>query len=236
MTVHGKPAGKRTPIREAAEPARLVGARAKSMRHVGSAEATDSELAARSKLARALYRRSVGQFRASLAAMSMDEMLSAVEAKTPAETIVRVISSAPDAGLPAESAWTRALARGAERKQELIERAGGCLLPVEVARRLEISPQAVKQRIERRALLGVRTSGGRWGIPARQFGPDGEVRAGIAQVLKSAPDVDAWVILSLLVEPDPASKGRLMMERLDERDVLRGMVERLRTYGEHSAA
>ena len=196
----------------------------------------DSDGVARSRIARALYKRSLGQFRASLGAMSLDELLAAVEAKTPAETIVRVISSAPEAGLPLESAWTRALARGAERKQEILGRVGGCLTPAEVAERLRITPQAVKQRIDRRTLLAVRLSGNRWGIPARQFGPDGLVRQGMAEVLKAVPQMDGWLLLSVLSEPAPAAGGALLMDAVGDEGMRAGLIARLRTYGEHAAA
>lgn len=198
--------------------------------------ARDPEGVARSRIARALYKRSLGQSRASLGAMSLDELLAAVEAKTPAETIVRVISSAPEAGLPLESAWTRALARGAERKQEILGRVGGCLTPADVAERLEITPQAVKQRIDRRTLLAVRLSGNRWGIPARQFGPDGHVRQGMAEVLKAVPQMDGWLLLSVLSEPSPAPGGALLMDGVDDEGTRAGLIARLRTYGEHAAA
>jgi hypothetical protein len=196
----------------------------------------DSDAAVRSKLARALYRRSASQFRAALGAMTLDDLMAAVEAKTPAETIVRVLSAAPEGGLSAESAWTRALARGAERKQEILGRGGGYLLPSEVARRLGITTQAVKQRIGRGMLLAVRLSGSRWGIPARQFGADGNVRKGIAEVLRAVPEVDAWVVLSVLSEPAEGAEGPLLMERLDDASVLAGAIDRLRTYGEHVAS
>jgi hypothetical protein len=203
---------------------------------VGKMTESDVEASARSKLARALYRRSAGQFRASLKAMSLDDMMAAVEARTPAETIVRVLSAAPHAGLATESAWTRALARGAERKQEILARAGGCLSVAEVAQRLAITPQAVKQRIGRRVLLAVRLAGNQWGIPARQLAADGSVRAGIAQVLKAAAGVDPWIVLSILTEPADGSGGGLLIDRLSDAAVRAGVVARLRTYGEQAAS
>lgn len=206
------------------------------MRKNEGTSGTDVEAGARSKLARALYRRSARQFRASLKAMSLDDMMAAVEAQTPAETIVRVLAAAPEAGLASESAWTRALARGAERKQEILGRIGGCHSVPQVAARLGITPQAVKQRIGRRVLLAVRLAGNQWGIVARQFALDGSVRTGIAEVLKAAPGVDPWVVLSILAAPAEDGDGPPLIDRLDDPAVRAGVIGRLRTYGEHVAS
>jgi hypothetical protein len=48
---------------------------------------------------RRLYRRALRQIRASLAEMTADQLMQAVEAETPRGTITCIISSAPFAGM-----------------------------------------------------------------------------------------------------------------------------------------
>ena len=52
-----------------------------------------------SRLRRTLYRRVLRQIRASLAEMTVDQVMRAVEAETPVGTIACIISSAPFAGM-----------------------------------------------------------------------------------------------------------------------------------------
>jgi hypothetical protein len=133
------------------------------------------------------------------------------------------------------SAWTRALARGAARKQEMIQRAGGVLSSGQVAPLLGITVSAVNQRRSRhRSILAVPLSGGEWGFPARQFG-DGDVRKGVAEVVRAAGEMNPWVLLAILLDPVADAEGPTLLDRLDDEAVRADALNRVRTHGEHVA-
>lgn len=193
-------------------------------------------LQARLDLEEALLRRVEGSLRASLRRMSPSELMRAVEAPSPAATVAQIISAAPDVGMDEESAWTRALARGAARKQEMIQRAGGVLSSSEVAELLGVTVSAVNQRKNRhRSILAVPLSGAEWGFPARQF-VDGDVRPGVAEVVRGAADMNPWVLLSILLDDSDQEGGPTLLDRLDDEAVRRDVLQRVRTWGEHIAA
>jgi hypothetical protein len=184
----------------------------------------------------ALLRRVEQTMRASVRRMTASALMRAVEAPTPAATIAQIISAAPDVGLTQESSWSRALARGAARKQEMIQRAGGVLSSGQVAELLDISVSAVNQRKNKhRSILAVPLSGGEWGFPTRQFA-DGQIRKGVAEVVKAAAgEMNPWVLLSILLDPVDGEGGPTLLDRLDD-DVIRAdVLNRVRTYGEHVA-
>lgn len=189
----------------------------------------------RAGLEASLLRRVESTMRASLERMSAEDLLRAVEAPTPAATVAQILSAAPEVGLEGDSAWTRALARGAARKQEMIQRADGVLSSGEVARLLGITVSAVNQRRSRhRSILAVPLSGGEWGFPARQFG-DGDVRKGVAEVVKAAGEMNPWVLLSILLDPVADAEGPMLLDRLDDEAVRADALNRVRTHGEHVA-
>ena len=190
----------------------------------------------REGLEASLLRRVESTMRASLKRMTASELMRAIEAPTPAATVAEILSAAPEVGLAAESSWTRALTRGAARKQEMIQRAGGVLSSGQVAELLGISVSAVNQRKNKhRSILAVPLSGGEWGFPARQFA-DGEVRRGVGEVVKAAGEMNPWVLLSILLDPIREESGPTLLDRLDDDAVRRDAVNRVRSYGEHVAA
>jgi hypothetical protein len=184
----------------------------------------------------ALLRRVEQTMRASLRRMTASDLMRAVEAPTPAATIAQIISASPDVGLTQESSWTHALARGAAHKQEMIQRAGGVLSSAQVAELLDISVSAVNQRKNKhRSILAVPLSGGEWGFPVRQFAEE-NVRAGVAEVVKAAGDMNPWILLSILLEPVAEEEGPTLLDRLDDPALRQDALNRVRTYGEHVAA
>jgi RNA polymerase sigma factor (sigma-70 family) len=191
---------------------------------------------ARRELEEALFRRVEDSVRASLRRMTPSELMRAVEASTPAATVAQIISASPDVGLSDETSWTRALARGAARKQELIQRAGGMLSSSQVAELLGITVSAVNQRKNRhRSILAVPLSGGEWGFPARQF-VDGGIRAGVTEVVRAAGKMNPWVLLSILLDDANGAGGPTLLDRLDDESVRADVLNRVDTYGEHVAA
>jgi hypothetical protein len=167
--------------------------------------------------------------------MTREQLQRAVAAPSPAATVFEVLSASPEVGLERDTATTRALARGAVAKQEMITAAGGCLSSSEVAALLGVSVSAVNQRRARSAILAVPLSGGEWGFPARQFSAH-EVRGGVAEVVQAAGDLSPWVLLGLLLEGGRRPGGIPLLERLGDPDVRADLLARVRSYGEQGGA
>lgn len=172
--------------------------------------------------------------RGALDRMTDDELLRAIEAQSPAETIAEILVATPDARAASENDWAELLLRGAEAKNQIAELAGGLLSSSDAAAVLGISVPGVKQRMERRKLLAVPLAGGQWGFPARQFAENGHVRSGVPEVVRAGAGLDAWTVLSILVDDVPDGSG-ILLEHLDDPAVLQDVIRRLETYGEHVA-
>ncbi|HEX2187377.1 MAG TPA: hypothetical protein VHG51_00705, partial [Longimicrobiaceae bacterium] len=128
------------------------------------------------------------------------------------------------------------LLRGAEAKSRIAELAGGLMSSSEAAAVLRISVPGLKQRVERHRLLAAPLPGGQWGFPALQFAHGGHVRSGVPEVAKAAAGIDPWALLAILVDDAPGEAGGVLLERLDDPAVLRDVLGRLASYGEHVAA
>lgn len=170
----------------------------------------------------------------ALARMSDEEVLRVVEAQSPAETIAEILIATPETRAASENDWAELLLRGAEAKNHIAELVGGLLSSSEAAAVLGISVPGVKQRMDRHKLLAVPLAGGQWGFPAMQFDERGHVRTGVPEVVKAGAGVDAWTVLSILVDDVPAGSG-ILLEHLHDPAVLQDVVRRLETYGEHVA-
>lgn len=174
--------------------------------------------------------------RRSLDRMSDDEVLRAVEAQSPAETIAEILAATPEARSASDADWAELLLRGAESKRLITELVGGLLTSSEAAEVLRISIPGVKQRMDRRKLLAVPLPGGQWGFPSLQFDLDGKVRPGVPEVAKAGSHIDPWVVLSILVDDVEDGRGGMLLERLDDPAVLADVLNRFATYGFHGAA
>lgn len=183
---------------------------------------------------RSLFDKAANLFRASLKQMTTEQIEKAIAAPTAAATVVEVLNAAPEMGLARETATTRALARGAAAKQEMIQAGGGCLSSGEVAKLLGKTVSAVNQRRARGQILAVPLSGGEWGFPAAQFA-SGDVRSGIAEVVSAAGAMSPWVLLSLLLDRVPGAETSII-DALDRPHVLEDVLARVRSYGEHGAS
>jgi hypothetical protein len=168
--------------------------------------------------------------------MSDAEVLKAVEAQSPAETIAEILAATPEPRSASGSDWAELLLRGAESKRRIAEFVGGLLTSSQAAEVLRISIPGVKQRVDRHKLLAVPLPGGQWGFPALQFEEGGRVRPGIAEVAKAGTHIDPWVLLSTLVDDVADASGGMLLERLGEPAVLADVLSRLASYGEHVAA
>lgn len=189
----------------------------------------------REGIEQSLENRMVEIFRTALKRMTTEQLQSAVGASTAAGTIVEVLNASPDVGLRKETAMTRALARGAVAKQEMIQEAGGCFSSGEVAKLLGITQSGVNLRRSRNTILAIPLSGGEWGFPARQF-QDGELRPGLAEVLRAASDKNPWWLLSILLDPVSGSKDTVLLDALDRPEVRADVLNRIATYGEQGGS
>lgn len=188
------------------------------------------------RLRRALYRRALMQIRASLESASAEQLMDAVEAATPAGTIARLVSGAPQpADGTAADEWAEELLRGADAKQRMLTEAGGALSTGDVARLLGITPQAVQQRRARGRLLAVPLSSGEWGFPACQFTPAG-VPAALPRVLDAFGGTDAWVQLSILLSREPSLDDQRLIDLVARGRHVDEVARIARSYGVQGAA
>lgn len=199
-----------------------------------SSRGQDTAKSFREGIEQSLEERVVSGIRASLRLMTPEQLQRAVAAPTPAATVVEVLNAAPDAGLQRETATMRALARGAAAKQAMIGAAGGLMSSGEVARLLGISVSAVNLRRARNTILALPLAGSEWGFPARQF-TTGDLRRGVAEVVRAAGTMSRWVLLSILIDTIPTS-GTTLLESLEQPEVLDDVLSRVGSYGEHGAS
>jgi hypothetical protein len=124
--------------------------------------------------------------------------------------------------------------RAAGARQELLQRAGGAYQAHEVARMLGVTRQAVHGRFKRGSLLGLPQGDAEILYPACQFTRDGQVVAGLAEVLRAFRVASPWTRLAVLVAPTPALGGRTPLDALAAGDRA-GAAQAARAYGEHLA-
>jgi hypothetical protein len=178
----------------------------------------------------------------SVQAAFLRRALSALEriaGSVPTKTLTDALAAPTDVGTLAQllsrsevvgSAVTEldplapALARSIEHRQTLLTLAGGALSADAAGRILGITRQAVDKRRRAGTLLAVR-EGSDWRYPACQFA-DGEVVAGIADVVRGLGSASPWVVLDFLLAPDTVLAGRTPLEALQagDRDAVRRLI------------
>ena len=164
--------------------------------------------------------------------------LERIAANVPTKTLTDALSAPTDAGSLAQllsrsdiigSAVTDldplvpALARNVEHRQQLLKRAGGVLSAEDAGRTLGITRQAVDKRRRSNTMLAVR-EGSDWRYPVCQF-HEGEVIAGISDVVRGFASAGPWATLDFLLAADTVLGGRSPLEML--RDGEREAVLRL---------
>ncbi|MGI9090593.1 MAG: hypothetical protein ACR2GG_05750 [Gemmatimonadaceae bacterium] len=133
----------------------------------------------------------------------------ALKARTAAGGVARFVADAIpfSAGLAEADPLAASFARVAEKKQALLQRAGGSLGATQVARLLDgISRQAVDKRRAAQQLLAVRSASGDYQYPACQFTLDGVVPH-LGEFLRTSRFRDPWMQLQLLLST-PETLGR----------------------------
>jgi hypothetical protein len=146
--------------------------------------------------------------------------------ESPPEALVTALAAATDVGTLARATADQAaseasrrldplagaIARGAEIKAHLAEQAGGLLSAEAVGRMLGITRAAVDKRRATGKALAVRVRSD-WHYPACQF-RDGEVIAGVPEVLASMGDATGWSVLAFLLAEEDALGGRTPLAAL----------------------
>ncbi|MGO4573309.1 helix-turn-helix domain-containing protein [Microvirga sp. 2TAF3] len=166
----------------------------------------------------------------SVQAAFLRRALSALEriaGNVPTKTLTEILAAPTDVGSLAQllsrsevvgSAVTDldplapALARNVEHRQTLLNRAGGALSADEAGQILGITRQAIDKRRRAGTLLAVR-EGSDWRYPVCQF-DNGEVVAGIPDVVRGFGAASPWVALDFLLAPDANLAGRTPLEAL----------------------
>ncbi|NEI96776.1 helix-turn-helix domain-containing protein [Rhizobium ruizarguesonis] len=157
--------------------------------------------------------------------------LERISANVPAKDLADALSAATDAGSLAQllsrsdmvgaaindlDPLVPALARNVEHRQNLVERAGGTVSAEDAGRMLGISRQAVDKRRRAGTLLAVR-EGSDWRYPLCQF-DQGEVIAGISDVVRDFAAAGPWIALDFLLAADTALGGRTALQALRDGD------------------
>ncbi|PTX52302.1 hypothetical protein IQ03_01092 [Gemmobacter caeni] len=101
-------------------------------------------------------------------------------------------------------------------REALLRRAGPLLSGAEVARLLGLDAAGVEALRAAHGLLAVKIETG-CAYPASQF-LGAEVLPGLAVLLQAHAGMDPWVVLDLLLAPDPAMNGRSPLQALREGD------------------
>ncbi|MGO7871457.1 helix-turn-helix domain-containing protein [Rhizobium leguminosarum] len=157
--------------------------------------------------------------------------LERISANVPAKDLADALSAPTDAGSLAQllsrsdmvgaaindlDPLVPALARNVEHRQNLVERADGTMSAEDAGRILGISRQAVDKRRRAGTLLAVR-EGSDWRYPLCQL-DQGEVIAGISDVVRGFAAAGPWVALDFLLASDTALGGRTALQALRDGD------------------
>ncbi|MBY5362298.1 helix-turn-helix domain-containing protein [Rhizobium leguminosarum] len=157
--------------------------------------------------------------------------LERISANVPAKDLADALSAPTDAGSLAQllsrsdmvgaaindlDPLVPALARNVEHRQNLVERAGGTVSAEDAGRMLGISRQAVDKRRRAGTLLAVR-EGSDWRYPLCQF-DQGEMIAGISDVVRGFAAAGPWIALDFLLAADMALGGRTALQALRDGD------------------
>jgi hypothetical protein len=174
---------------------------------------------------------------ARIAAQADESALEdALAASTDVGTLAAVLSDTDvvGEGVRGLDPMATLVARSAGHKAELLEWAGGAFNVAQVAELLGITRQAVDKRRRERKLVAV-PRGSDFRYPAAQFA-DGEVVAGLRDVLAAIGLRGEWGILEFLTAADNELGGATPLEWLKRHpDQLQPVLRLARAQGEHGA-
>jgi hypothetical protein len=164
----------------------------------------------------AFQRRSLAALERIATTAPIESLAAALAASTDVGTLARALGDNAVVGAAVISLEPVAplIARNAEHRLALLERAGGTLNASEVALLLNVSRQAVDKRRRSNGLLGLR-QGGDWHYPRCQFDEaQHDVVADLPRFLRQSKISSPWIVLDLLLAPDDTLGGRTPLEIL----------------------
>jgi hypothetical protein len=135
--------------------------------------------------------------------------------------------------MQASDPLANAFLRGIEARTELIQNNGGVFSTEQVARYLDITPQAVTKRRHSRQLLGLTFRRRGCMYPAWQFIQSGTV-SGLHEVLMALAEHDEWMQNVFFVTPNTRIAEHQPLEYLRDGKVAE-VLEAAREFGQHGA-
>jgi hypothetical protein len=146
---------------------------------------------------------------------SPEALADALSAPTDVGALARLLAEAAVLGVAAElEPLADAVARGAEARRRLADRAGGLLTASQMGAALgAISRQAVDKRRRAGHLLAVPV-GSDWRYPGIQLRADGTVPDQLPAVLGAFAAAGPWAALDFLLAADDALAGETPLEAL----------------------
>lgn len=173
-----------------------------------------------------------------VAGLEDDLSATLIEEATAAPTdqlaMLEALSSVPWVKeLAADDPILHAKLRGLERRQEMLQKAGGVLTSEEVAKLLGVSRQAVDKRRAANQLLALTQGRRGYNYPGFQF-EDGKALVGLDKVLANLEDLDPWMRLLFFTSPHERLAGRTPVEVL-RKGGLDEVVAVASGYGEQGA-
>lgn len=162
----------------------------------------------------AFLRRSISALERIVGNTTTKALTAALEAPTDVGSLARLLGRSEVVGsiVTDLDPLAPAMARNMEHRRRLVEMAGGVISADEAGRILGITRQAIDKRRRSQALLAFREAGD-WRYPACQF-DQGEVIAGMVDVVRGFSDAGPWAALDFLLASDSALDGKTPLESL----------------------
>jgi hypothetical protein len=155
-------------------------------------------MAAPDPLREAFRQRALGAVERMAREAAPEALMAALAAPTDTGTLARATADqAVSEAIRRLEPLAGAIARTADAKANLVERADGLLSAEAAGKLLGLSRQGIDKRRTQGRLLAVRIRGD-WAYPAAQFA-DGEVIDGIPEVVSGMSDASPWSILAFLL-------------------------------------
>ena len=167
--------------------------------------------------------------------MESNAVEAAVAEKNDLEVLIRGLESKAGLRLARQiDPLAAARVRGLQIKRELLTRAGGTLQPREVAELLGMSRQAVGKRRRAGKLIAVQTGRRGYEYPACQFEDTGVIENLEVVLGAFADDIDDWMQLAFLINPNESLGGESPLDLL-RRGEVDAVARAARIHGQHGA-
>lgn len=230
MATIARPASKKVKARKAAstsaarKPVGTEGALAEAQYLIRAFETYSADRSA-------LFTRMLRELPRMISAMTPEQIMLALSSPTDAGALIRAFANtvASDKSIGMLDPAAEPILRGAERKRELLEHAGGTYGTSELTQLLGVSQQAIDQRVRRGKLLAIRTPSGDLRFPKVQFLDTGTI-PGLEKVLSAFNIESPWTRLAILLSADDAVGGQRIIDAL-RRGQIEQVLDAVSSYG-----